>query len=246
MAEPPFVRLDRVRKSFGALPVLDDVSLSVAEGEVVCVVGPSGGGKSTLLRVINGIEPVLQGTITVDGIEVSRRGRALQQVRGRVGMVFQGFNLFPHMTVRDNIALAPRRRGLLSRAAAEARAAELLARVRIPDKIDSYPAQLSGGEQQRVAIARALALEPRLLLFDEPTSALDPEMVGEVLGVMRDLAGTGITLMIVTHELGFARGIADRIVFLEGGRIVEDAPPDAFFAPGGSPRVAAFLDKILR
>ena len=245
MPDTPIIRLRGVRKSFGSHRALDDVSLDVTAGEVVCILGPSGGGKSTLLRVINGIEPVDAGTITVDGIEVDRRGRALHAVRGRVGMVFQSFNLFPHMTVRRNITLAPRRRGLMSRASAEARAVELLARVRISGKNDSYPAQLSGGEQQRVAIARALALEPKVLLFDEPTSALDPEMVGAVLAVMRELAGTGITLMVITHEIGFARGIADRVIFFEGGRIVQDAPPARFFAPGGPARVAAFLANVL-
>lgn len=245
MGETPIIRLDSVSKSFGGHRALDGVSLSVAAGEVVCIIGPSGGGKSTLLRVINGIETFDTGTILVDGIKVSRRGQTLRAVRGCVGMVFQSFNLFPHMTVRRNIELAPRRRGLLSRKSAEARAMELLARVRISGKIDNYPSQLSGGEQQRVAIARALALEPKVLLFDEPTSALDPEMVGEVLGVMRELAGTGITVMVVTHEIGFARGIADRVLFFEGGRIIHDAPPSRFFSPGAAPRVDAFLANLL-
>jgi ABC-type polar amino acid transport system ATPase subunit len=245
MTSDPIIRLQSVTKRFGAIQVLDDVSLEVAAGAVVCIIGPSGGGKSTLLRVINGIEPVQSGCILVDGIDVTSGGRSLHQVRGRVGMVFQSFNLFPHMTVRRNIALAPRRRGLMSRTQAEARAAELLARVRIPDKIDAYPSSLSGGEQQRVAIARALAMEPRVMLFDEPTSALDPEMVGEVLAVMRELAGTGITLLIVSHEIGFARSVADRMIFFEGGRIVLDAPPERFFSPGHAPRVDAFLAKVL-
>ena len=241
----PAIRYEGVSKWFGAHQVLKDVSLDVAPGEVVVVCGPSGSGKSTLIRCVNRLEPIQQGSIFVYGDSVSGAGANLTKLRAEVGMVFQSFNLFPHMTVLDNITLAPMKVKGLARPEAEKIARELLARVRIPDKADRHPANLSGGQQQRVAIARALAMQPRIMLFDEPTSALDPEMINEVLDVMTDLAKDGMTMMVVTHEMGFARRVAHRVVFMDEGRIVEAATPHDFFSAPQSDRAKDFLSKIL-
>jgi len=240
------VSIRRLSKRFGSVTVLSDVSVDIAEGEVVCIIGPSGAGKSTLIRCINLLEDFERpGEIVVDGITV-QKGRELAAVRAEVGMVFQAFNLFPHLTVLDNIALAPQRvRGMTSQDAAE-RARRLLERVGLSAHASKYPAQLSGGQQQRVAIARALAMEPRVLLFDEPTSALDPEMVGEVLEVMRGLAGSGVTMVIVTHEMGFARQVADRVIFMDGGQIVEAGTPTRIFDTPREERTRSFLNAIIR
>jgi ABC-type polar amino acid transport system ATPase subunit len=234
-----------VNKWFGKLQVLRDINLSVAAGEVVVVCGPSGSGKSTLIRCVNGLEGIQGGDLVVLGESIVRPGVSMSALRTRVGMVFQSFNLFPHMTVLENIMLAPIRVRRLGAAEAEKTARALLARVRIPDKADNYPANLSGGQQQRVAIARALAMQPKIMLFDEPTSALDPEMINEVLDVMTDLAKDGMTMMVVTHEMGFARRVAHRVVFMDAGQVVEEAPPQAFFAAPKSERAKEFLSKIL-
>jgi ABC-type polar amino acid transport system ATPase subunit len=237
--------MENVTKRFGDHAALNGVSLALQAGEVVVVVGPSGSGKSTLIRAINGLEAIDDGRVVVDGIDTSESPRALARVRTEVGMVFQSFNLFPHLTVLENLTLAPRlvRRTPNEKARDEAR--DLLARVRIPEKADAYPAQLSGGQQQRVAIARALAMRPKVMLFDEPTSALDPEMVKEVLDVMKELARGGMTMICVTHEMGFAREVAHRVVFMDAGRIVEEAPPETFFEAPRSARAREFLEKIL-
>jgi ABC-type polar amino acid transport system ATPase subunit len=234
-----------VSKWFGKLQVLHDISLSVAAAEVVVVCGPSGSGKSTLIRCVNALEPIQAGELVVLGEPVTREGVNLSALRTRVGMVFQSFNLFPHMTVLQNIMLAPVKVRGLAAAEAEKTARALLERVRIPDKAGAYPANLSGGQQQRVAIARALAMQPKIMLFDEPTSALDPEMINEVLDVMTDLAKEGMTMMVVTHEMGFARRVAHRVVFMDAGQVVEEAPPEAFFAAAKSDRAKEFLSKIL-
>ena len=236
---------ESLTRRYGAFAALRGIDFRVRRSEVVCIVGPSGGGKSTFLRTINGLESIDEGSITVDGIRLPGSRADVTRIRREVGMVFQSFNLFPHMTVRRNVVLAPMRARGVSREEANARAERLLARVGIGDQIDKYPEQLSGGQQQRVAIARALAMEPRVMLFDEPTSALDAEMVSEVLQVIRELVGTGMTMVIVTHELAFAREAADRIVFMEGGTIVVEAPPSRFFANTTDPRLASFLSKIL-
>jgi polar amino acid transport system ATP-binding protein/general L-amino acid transport system ATP-binding protein len=244
MSVPPIVQLRGVRKAWGDHVVLQGVDLEVGVGEVVCVIGPSGAGKSTLIRCVNGLETFDAGHVAVDGVAVEQ-GPALAAVRAEAGMVFQDFNLFPHLTVLRNVTLAPMRvRGLDADAASE-RAERLLERVGVLDQADKYPEQLSGGQQQRVAIARALAMEPRVLLFDEPTSALDPEMVGEVLDVMRGLAGTGVTMIVVTHEMAFARQIADRVVFMAEGRIVETGPPAQLFDAPGETRTREFLKAVL-
>ncbi|KRB62069.1 peptide ABC transporter ATP-binding protein [Rhizobium sp. Root708] len=239
------VNIQKLDKSYGDFQVLHGIDLSIAEGEVVCVIGPSGSGKSTLIRCINHLESFSsESRIEVDGIKVER-GRNLAQVRAEVGMVFQSFNLFPHLSVLKNIMIAPMRvRGTPPEEAAR-KARELLARVGITEQADKYPEQLSGGQQQRVAIARALAMEPRVLLFDEPTSALDPEMVGEVLDVMRKLAGTGVTMIVVTHEMGFARQVADRVIFMDGGRIVEAGTPAEIFDNPREERTRSFLRAVL-
>ncbi|WP_018636845.1 amino acid ABC transporter ATP-binding protein [Parafrankia elaeagni] len=239
------VTLEGVGKSFGKNRVLHDINLAVAPGEVVCVIGPSGSGKSTLCRCVNRLETVDEGRITFDGRPLPAEGRELARMRAQVGMVFQSFNLFAHRTVLDNVTLGPRKVLGVRRAEAETRARALLERVGIADKADRLPRQLSGGQQQRAAIARALAMEPKLMLFDEPTSALDPEMIQEVLDVMRSLAASGMTMIVVTHEMGFARSAADRVVFMADGRLVEVAPPDAFFAAPKSERAAEFLAKVL-
>jgi ABC-type polar amino acid transport system ATPase subunit len=246
-APPPVLAIEfqAVHKWFGPLHVLDDVTLAVAPGEVVVICGPSGSGKSTLIRCVNRLEPIQGGDIRVHGHSVTRAGAKLAQLRAEVGMVFQSFNLFPHMTALQNIMLAPMKVRKLPPAEAERIARELLARVHIPDKADHYPARLSGGQQQRVAIARALAMQPRIMLFDEPTSALDPEMINEVLEVMTDLAREGMTMLVVTHEMGFARRVADRVVFMDAGRVVEDQAPEPFFAAPRSARAREFLSKVL-
>jgi ABC-type polar amino acid transport system ATPase subunit len=239
------VELSKVRKSFGDNLVLDDIDLEVERGAAIVIAGPSGSGKSTLLRCINGLEPVNAGEVRFEGAPLDYSGRAISRLRAEIGMVFQQFNLFPHMTVRDNIALGPVKAKGVSQEEGRGRARRLLERVGIPEKENEYPADLSGGQQQRVAIARALAMEPKLMLFDEPTSALDPEMIREVLDVMRDLAREGMTMIVVTHEMGFAREVCDRIVFIDDGRIVEEGTPDVFFSAAKSPRAKEFVDKII-
>jgi glutamate transport system ATP-binding protein len=239
------VLLEGVQKSFGALQVLFDIDLTVQPGEVVVVIGPSGSGKSTLCRCINRLETIEAGRIEIDGRELPAEGKDLAKLRADVGMVFQSFNLFAHKTVLDNITLGPIKARGLNKAAAEKRAKELLERVGLADKAGSHPAQLSGGQQQRVAIARALAMDPKVLLFDEPTSALDPEMINEVLEVMTGLARDGMTMVVVTHEMGFARSAAQRVVFMADGRIVEVATPHEFFTAPTSERARDFLSKIL-
>ena len=245
MSEVPLVELDQVRKSFGDNVVLNEVDLVVERGSATVIAGPSGSGKSTMLRCINGLEPVDSGEVRFDGTAVDYSGKALSRLRAEIGMVFQQFNLFPHMTVLANVVLGPVKAKSVEREQATRRARELLERVGIPEKADEYPADLSGGQQQRVAIARALAMDPKLMLFDEPTSALDPEMIREVLDVMRDLAGDGMTMIVVTHEMGFAREVCDRIVFIDEGEIVEEGPPEEFFAAARSPRAKEFVDKII-
>jgi glutamate transport system ATP-binding protein len=244
-AGAPAIQFIGVNKWFGKLHVLRDVDLAIAAGEVVVVCGPSGSGKSTLIRTVNGLERIQEGEIRVLGDSITRRGVNLPALRSRVGMVFQSFNLFPHMTALENIMLAPLKVRRLSRADAEQRARGLLERVGLREKADAYPANLSGGQQQRVAIARALAMQPRIMLFDEPTSALDPEMINEVLDVMTSLARDGMTMMCVTHEMGFARRVAHRVVFMDEGQVVEEAAPEAFFTAPQSDRGRQFLSKIL-
>jgi glutamate transport system ATP-binding protein len=242
---PALVVLDKVNKYFGELHVLRDIDLTVDRGEVVVVIGPSGSGKSTLCRAINRLEPIDSGTITVDGQPLPEEGKGLARLRADVGMVFQSFNLFAHKTILDNVTLGPIKVRRLSKARAEQRATELLERVGIANQANKLPAQLSGGQQQRAAIARALAMEPKLMLFDEPTSALDPEMINEVLDVMISLAREGMTMVVVTHEMGFARRAADRVVFMADGRLVEQAAPEEFFGAPKSERAQDFLSKIL-
>lgn len=236
--------LEGVHKWHGAHHALRGIDLAVAEGERVVVCGPSGSGKSTLIRTVNGLDPHDRGRIVVEGIELTAHPATLARVRREVGFVFQSFNLFPHMTVLENCILAPMRVRGMARAAAEAVAMEFLARVRVPEQAGKYPAQLSGGQQQRVAIARALAMRPRMLLLDEPTSALDPEMIGEVLDVMIELAGSGMTMVCVTHEMGFARAVADRVLFMDGGELVEQGPPAELFARPRNERLRAFLSRL--
>jgi glutamate transport system ATP-binding protein len=242
---PLMIRMAAVEKHFGDLHVLRNINLEVAAGQVVVVLGPSGSGKSTLCRTINRLEPVDSGTIEVDGKELPEEGKALAALRADVGMVFQSFNLFAHKTILDNVTLAPVKVRRTSKAEAQKAALTLLERVGIADQKDKYPAQLSGGQQQRAAIARALAMRPKVMLFDEPTSALDPEMVNEVLDVMTSLAKEGMTMLVITHEMGFARRAANRVVFMSEGEIVEDAPPDVFFTRPSSDRAKDFLGKIL-
>lgn len=242
----PLVALDSVVKRFGQFTALDAVSLTVSAGERLVVCGPSGSGKSTLIRCINQLESPDGGSIRFAGRElVGSSGKALRQLRTDIGMVFQQFNLFPHLTVLDNLTLGPMRARGLSPSEAETLARRYLERVHIPEQADKYPRQLSGGQQQRVAIARSLCMEPKLMLFDEPTSALDPEMISEVLDVMGELAETGMTMIVVTHEMGFARRVADRIVFMDAGGIVENATPESFFTAPASQRGADFLTRIL-
>ena len=238
------IRVQNIRKAFGAVQVLKDIDFEIAKGEVVCLIGPSGSGKSTVLRCINGLETYDGGQITLDGMVVGPA--TLPQVRSRVSMVFQRFNLFPHRTAQENVAEGPIFAQGRPRGEAMAEAAELLTRVGLADRLQSYPHQLSGGQQQRVGIARALAMKPEAILFDEPTSALDPERVGEVLGIMRDLAREGLTMVIVTHEMAFAREVADRVLFLDRGEIVESGPPREVLTAPREPRTQSFLDRVLR
>jgi glutamate transport system ATP-binding protein len=241
----PLVELQGVGKRFGSIVALRDVDLAIEPAEVVVVVGPSGSGKSTLCRTINRLEPVDEGLVLFEGRPIPEEGRELARLRADIGMVFQAFNLFAHRTVLDNVTLGPRRVRGLSKPQARERAMALLERVGIAGKADQYPAELSGGQQQRAAIARALAMDPKVMLFDEPTSALDPEMIREVLDVMRELAAEGTTMLVVSHEMGFARSAANRVVFMDEGRIVESAPPDEFFEAPRTDRARDFLSKIL-
>jgi polar amino acid transport system ATP-binding protein len=239
------VEFQNVNKWYGSLHVLRDIDLKIERGEVMVVCGPSGSGKSTLIRCINRLEPIQSGQIFVDGKRLSDSSLDLRALRAEIGFVFQQFNLYPHMTAIDNIMLAPLKVKGLSHSEAEKIAMELLQRVGIPDKANTYPANLSGGQQQRVAIARALAMQPKIMLFDEPTSALDPEMINEVLEVMTDLAREGMTMIVVTHEMGFARRVAHRIVFMDEGQLIEEGNPRTFFEAPKSPRTKQFLSKIL-
>ena len=242
----PMVSIKAVNKHFGALHVLKDIDLDVDRAEVIVVLGPSGSGKSTLCRTINRLEPIDSGTIAIDGVVLPDEGRKLAQLRSDVGMVFQSFNLFAHKTILDNVTLAPMKVRKKSKGEAREKAMSLLERVGIAEQADKYPAQLSGGQQQRVAIARSLAMNPKVMLFDEPTSALDPEMINEVLNVMTSLAKEGMTMVVVTHEMGFARGAANRVVFMDGGAIVESAEPADFFGNPKTDRAKDFLSKILK
>jgi len=237
--------MDKVNKHFGDLHVLRDIDLTVGRGEVLVVIGPSGSGKSTLCRCINRLEPIGSGRITIDGVDLPEEGKALARLRSDVGMVFQSFNLFAHKTILQNVTLGPIKVRKVSKGQAKDHAMTLLERVGIAEKADRYPAELSGGQQQRAAIARALAMEPKLMLFDEPTSALDPEMIKEVLDVMVGLAAEGTTMIVVSHEMGFARSAARRVAFMDGGRIVEVATPEQFFKRPESERARDFLSKIL-
>jgi putative glutamine transport system ATP-binding protein len=235
-----------VHKHFGALHVLRGITLTVQEREVIVIIGPSGSGKSTLIRTVNRLEPIESGTLTVNGVRVDGGDVDVNRLRREVGMVFQSFNLFPHLTALQNVMLAPTRVRKLSEPVARAEAMALLEKVGIPEKAGAHPAQLSGGQQQRVAIARALAMDPKVMLFDEPTSALDAEMIREVLDVMRQLAHEGMTMLVVSHELGFAREAANRVLFMDAGRIIEDAPPAEFFAAPKEERARQFLSKVIR
>jgi general L-amino acid transport system ATP-binding protein len=245
-AAPPIIVMDEVNKWFGSLHVLRDVSMSVAEKERVVVCGPSGSGKSTMIRCINRLETHQRGRIVVDGTELTDDLRSLDTIRREVGMVFQSFNLFPHLTILENCTLAPIWVRKMPKAEAEELAMTFLSRVKIPEQAAKYPGQLSGGQQQRVAIARALCMRPKIMLFDEPTSALDPEMIKEVLDVMIELAESGMTMVCVTHEMGFARQVADRVVFMDHGEIVESGPPETMFGSPQTDRLRLFLSQILR
>ena len=242
--ETPIIELRNVNKHFGALHVLKDISLQVKKGEVVVIIGPSGSGKSTLCRTINRLETIDSGEILIDGVQIPEEGRELAVLRSQIGMVFQSFNLFAHMTVMDNMTLAPVDVLKMKRKEAREEAMRLLERVGVADQAHKVPAQLSGGQQQRAAIARALAMHPKAMLFDEPTSALDPEMIGEVLNVMTELAADGMTMLIVTHEMNFARRVADRVIFMDGGVIVEEADPETFFSSPKTERAKLFLNSI--
>ena len=240
------IEFQDVHKHFGALHVLQGITLTVQEGEVVVIIGPSGSGKSTMIRTVNRLEGIDRGSLTVNGIRVDDRKVDVNRLRRDVGMVFQQFNLFPHLTVLENVMLAPVRAGGIPAADARAAATALLEKVGIPEKAGEHPARLSGGQQQRVAIARALAMGPKVMLFDEPTSALDAEMISEVLDVMRDLAKEGMTMLVVSHELGFAREAANRVLFMDGGRIIEDSPAAEFFTAPKEERAKQFLSKVIR
>lgn len=240
------INVEHLSKSFGELDVLKDVSEHIERGEKVVIIGPSGSGKSTFLRCLNLLETPTDGTITFDGVDITRcKGKELDLLRQRMGMVFQHFNLFPHLTIRRNITLAPVKLKLMSREEADKRAEELLSRVGLLEKADAYPGMLSGGQKQRIAIARALAMNPDVMLFDEPTSALDPEMVGEVLEIMKQLADDGMTMVVVTHEMGFAREVASRVLFMADGQILEQNPPREFFENPHNPRLKDFLSKVI-
>ncbi|WP_366296055.1 amino acid ABC transporter ATP-binding protein [Paenibacillus sp. AN1007] len=239
------IKVEGLKKSFGSNEVLKGIDVAVNEGEVVCVIGPSGSGKSTFLRCINCLEEITAGHVIVDNQDLNSRDTDINKARENIGMVFQHFNLFPHFSVLKNIMFAPTELGKLNQAQARETALRLLDRVGLADKADSFPNQLSGGQKQRVAIARALAMNPDVMLFDEPTSALDPEMVGEVLGVMKDLAREGMTMIIVTHEMGFAREVADRVIFMDGGYIVEEGNPEQIFGQPRHERTISFLEKVL-
>ena len=237
--------IKNLHKSFGSNQVLKGIDLDIKKGEVVVIIGPSGSGKSTLLRSMNLLESATQGQVIFEGVDITAKENDLFKMREKMGMVFQQFNLFPNMTVMENITLSPIKTKGMAKAEAEKKAVELLARVGLPDKADAYPQSLSGGQQQRIAIARGLAMDPDMLLFDEPTSALDPEMVGEVLAVMQDLAKSGMTMVIVTHEMGFAREVADRVIFMDGGVVVEDGSPEQVFGNTQEDRTKDFLSKVL-
>ena len=239
------VSVKNLKKNFGSLEVLKDISLDINEGEVICLIGPSGSGKSTFLRCLNRLEDITSGSVIVDGEDITDPKLDINKKRENIGMVFQHFNLFPNMTIKKNITLAPTQLGLMSKEDADKKALELLERVGLLDKADSYPDMLSGGQKQRVAIARALAMNPEIMLFDEPTSALDPEMVGEVLAIMKELAADGMTMMVVTHEMGFAREVATRCMFINEGMIEEDEAPKEFFDNPKSARLKDFLSKVL-
>ena len=242
----PAIEFRNIRKSFGSTEVIRGIDLEIESGSVTVVCGPSGSGKSTLIRMVNGLESPTRGEVLIDGTSVGgMTERELRHLRTRIGFVFQQFNLYPHLTARENIVLAPIRVLGMAKGEAETRADELLERVGLSDKADNSPSELSGGQQQRVAIARALAMNPEILLFDEPTSALDPEMIGEVLEVIRALADDGITMLVVTHEMGFAREVSDRVLFIDQGRVVEDAEPESFFTATQSPRARRFLQQLL-
>lgn len=234
-----------LKKSFGSNEVLKSINLTVAEGEVVCIIGPSGSGKSTLLRCLNRLEEINGGEVNINGVNISVKETDINVVRKNIGMVFQHFNLFPHLSVKENITLAPVELKLLTKAEANEKALALLNQVGLDDKADAYPSSLSGGQKQRVAIARALAMDPDIMLFDEPTSALDPEMVGDVLNVMKDLAAQGMTMVVVTHEMGFAREVGDRVIFMDGGYVVEEDLPSVLFTDPKEERTKSFLDKVL-
>ena len=239
------IEFKNVSKHFGPTQVLHNIDLNIAQGEVVVIIGPSGSGKSTLLRCINKLEEITSGDLIVDGLKVNDPKVDERLIRQEAGMVFQQFNLFPHLTIKKNIMLAPEKLGLMTKEEASRRADELLERVGLPDKADAYPSQLSGGQKQRIAIARALAMNPDVMLFDEPTSALDPEMVGEVLEIMKELAETGMTMVVVTHEMGFAREVATRVMFIDEGKIQEENTPQEFFAHPENQRLKDFLSKVL-
>lgn len=239
------ITVNNLHKCFGPLEVLKGINLEIEKGQVVCVIGPSGSGKSTLLRCLNRLEEPTRGDVTVDGIRITDRKGDINKVRRHIGMVFQQFNLFPHLSVKENIMMAPLELKLKTKQEAEQKAVELLERVGLSEKVDAMPKQLSGGQQQRVAIARALAMEPDIMLFDEPTSALDPEMVGEVLAVMKELAAMGMTMVVVTHEMGFAKDVADRVLFMDEGIIMEEASPAEIFSHPKNPRTREFLDKVI-
>ncbi len=244
--QPDIIRVESMHKWYGEFHVLRDINLTVKQGERIVICGPSGSGKSTFIRCINRLEEHQQGKIIVDDVELTDDVRQIDSVRREVGMVFQHFNLFPHLTVLENCCLSPIWVRKIPRKEAEATAMEYLERVKIPDQANKFPGQLSGGQQQRVAIARALCMKPRIMLFDEPTSALDPEMIKEVLDVMIELAGSGMTMLCVTHEMGFAKTVADRVIFMDGGEIVEEAPPQEFFNNPQEPRTQKFLQQILQ
>lgn len=239
------ILVEHLVKKYGDNTVLNDINVSINEGDVVCVIGPSGSGKSTFLRCLNQLEEASSGDIIIDGANLTDKNTDINQVRQHIGMVFQHFNLFPHLSILENIVLAPTDLGRLSKDEAEKKALELLERVGLADKKDAYPDSLSGGQKQRVAIARALAMNPDIMLFDEPTSALDPEMVGDVLGVMKDLAKQGMTMVIVTHEMGFAKEVANRVMFIDCGNFLEDGSPEQVFENPQNPRTKDFLDKVL-